>query len=1103
MLIFEGVTMLRRVCLTVLTFLVFLACASAYAQTVDTAIMGTVSDNTGAVIRGATVTVVSASTEIEKKAVTAAAGEYSIPYLIPGAYSVTVSASGFKTYEQTGVLLEVNEQAKVNVVLQAGGGNDVVSVNAGEQPLLQSEDASLGTVVGTESAENLPLNGRRFDDLAILTPGVTAYDPDNHTSTEDGASIQAYGSQVTWAQVNIDGVTMVNNRHAYVNLYPSIDAISEFRVYTGDAEAEYGGGAGTVTNIQLRSGTNSFHGAVFDFIRNQDLDARAWSRVAPLPKQVLKQNQFGATLGGPIFKNRTFFFISYEGIRSLQQSAGTSTVLDAAERAGNFAELLPGSTPPAGQTVEQLVSPCTGKAYAGNILPTTNTTTTGCQDSLDKTAMNIINTYTPLPNVVASTYNYSYVSTDNESVDQYLIHLDHKINETNQLGFHFTYAFRNFPTVGSNPYFFTHGTFPIYNTGLQYVHTFSPKLVNELRLGVSLEHQKETGTEYGTSFTTASIGINGFVQPGPTGQLNGAPWPASEAGFPSISISGYLGLGDSIAPDDSRTYQVVDNVTWNRGRHTLIFGVDIRHDQDDADTSNTPFGSISFTGAETAYNQSKVSNETGNGAADFMIGVPASVITPEGVPLTMARQWRDFTYFQDNWKKSKNLTLNLGMRWDLWVPPHDNYGKSETFNWNTSPYPTLVPLPTPLWTVTHKDFSPRVGFAYSLPWKSVVRGGYAISFYGGQFDNLNILQLNPPADPSFSLSNGNCGYCTTPNAPTSTLDYPVSASITPAVANVVTEPNNGNGVTAKHPDLYLQTWNLTISKQFGANVLDVSYVGVKGTHQDTSIPTFNVGPPQAPGGNVQADRPYPHYGSIRLLDYHGASMYNGLNTHFQHRLAYGLELTVSDSWSHLLDNQGSDTNANRSQTQIPDVKEWASGDTDQRNNVTVAFTWLIPKFTGGDAAVRGILNGWRFGAIYQYLSGLPLLVKQSADGENNGNTSYERPDFDYTQSRHVANRTHLQWFNTTAFTEAIGHYGSTTRNFITGTKTDPVTLSVSRNFAVPHQEHQHLELRVEAFNAFNHPQWSSPGVTQGSSSFGKITNAANSRVLQGALKYIF
>ncbi len=234
-----------------------------------------------------------------------------------------------------------------------------------------------------------------------------------------------------------------------------------------------------------------------------------------------------------------------------------------------------------------------------------------------------------------------------------------------------------------------------------------------------------------------------------------------------------------------------------------------------------------------------------------------------------------------------NFTLNLGLRYDLWVPPHDNLDTSATLDWST-PTPTLVPLPTPLWQVSHKDFSPRIGFAYNLPHQFVVRAAYGITFYGGQFDNINILQLNPPKDPSFSLVNGNCGYCAPNNVPTSTIQYPVSSSITPATANVVSIPSTGT-----HPDLYLQTYNFTVSKQFWSNVIDVSYVGVKGTHQDTSLLNYNTGAPQQPGANVQANRPFPTFGQMRILDYHGASMYNGLNIHFEHRMTHGLNFTAS------------------------------------------------------------------------------------------------------------------------------------------------------------------------------------------------------------------
>jgi hypothetical protein len=1048
---------LHSIFLLCLSLIVTLTCAPAPAQTVDTAIIGTITDSSGAAIPGATVVVSSSATGIKKQAVTGSGGEYTINYLTPGNFDVTVSANGFRSAGQTNIVLQINQQARVNLVMGVAGQEQTIQVQ-GTQPLLQTEDASLGVVVGADSAANLPLNGRKFNDLAILTPGVTVYNPDNHSSSTDGSAISAYGSQVTWAQVNVDGVTMVNNRHAYINVYPSVDAIQEFKVLTGNAEAEYGGGAGTVTNIQLKTGTNAFHGDLFEFFRNTAMDARNFFLVAPVPKQVLKQNQFGGTVGGPIIKDRTFFFFSYEGLRSVEQSASLANVLSPAEENGDFSALLPST---------QLFSPYTGLPYPNNQIP------------VDPVAQNIAQKYIPLPNTNQNGLNYAGVTSGNESVNQYLVRFDHKINDNNQLAFHFLYAFRNFPSSDLNPNFTYKGTYPIYNIGLQYVHTFNPAMVNELRLGTDLEHVKQLSTLAGTNFTAASIGINGFVQP------NGQPWPPPDEGFPVFSSSDLIDIGDGTAAsnlDASGTYQFVDNFTWTKGKHTLIFGADIRHNQDNATTDNTPYGQLNFNGSETGYD-----------GADLILGVPSSVITPEGVPLTAARQWRDAWYFQDNWKATPKLTLNLGLRYDLWVPPHDNLDTSRTLNFGTSP-PTVVDLPNPIWKVTHKDFAPRIGVAYNLPHQFVVRAGYGITFYGGQFDNINILQLNPPVDPSFTLTNG----YTPANPPTATIQYPVSPSLAAANANVATLPMND-----QHPDLYLQTYNLTVSKQFWSNVIDISYVGVKGNHQDTSDENFNTGPPQPASGNVNANRPYPTFGTIRLIDFSGgASSYNGLNIHFEHRFTHQLQFTGSYSWSHLLDNQGTDINNGSSETQIPASKEWASGLTDQRNYLTIAFVWELPKFAGGNAAMRAVVNGWGINSIYQYISGSPLWVTQSVDGENNGNQN-QRPDLVPGQPLHLAHRTNAEFFNTAHFTEAIDHYGSAPRNAVTGVKNDPLTLAVKRVFPLPF-EGQHLDFRFEAFNALNHPQFAAPGVVQGSSTFGVITGThTDNRDLQLALKYVF
>src|SRR5205814_9258986 len=303
--------------------------------------------------------------------------------------------------------------------------------------------------------------------------------------------------------------------------------------------------------------------------------------------------------------------VSYEGLRSIEQSAGTTEVLTPAEKNGDFSALLPST---------QLVSPYTGEAYANNQVP------------VDAVAQSIAQKYMPLPNANLDGLNDAYVTSGNETVNQYLARIDHKVNAANQLSLHFVHSFRNFPGADPNPNFRYTGTYPIYNAGLQYVHTFSPAMMNELSLGVDLEHVKQLSTLANTNFTAASIGINGFT-------ISGEPLPPPDEGFPVISSSDLIGMGSGTAAsnlDDSRTYQLVDNVTWTRGKHTLIVGGDLRYLQDNATTDNTPYGQLSFSGIETGYD-----------GADFILGVPSSVITPEGVPLTEARQWRGAAYMQD------------------------------------------------------------------------------------------------------------------------------------------------------------------------------------------------------------------------------------------------------------------------------------------------------------------------------------------------------------------------------------------------------------------------------------------------------------------------
>ncbi|MDE1176694.1 MAG: carboxypeptidase regulatory-like domain-containing protein [Edaphobacter sp.] len=1036
----------------------------AVGQTVDTSILGSVTDPQGSVVPGATVVVHADATGQEKTVTTSGDGQYRVQYLVPGMYTVKVEASGFAASTRSGIQLALSQQVHLDVAMSLSGTTQSVDVSAAPQ-LLQSENATLGTTVDTNRTVNLPLNGRKFNDLAVLTPGVRISNPDNHSSSTAGSTIASNSGRADWGAVQVDGVVMTNTRSAYVNNYPSVDAIEEFRVQTGNFSAEYGFSAGTNINVQLKSGTNQFHGSAFEFIRNDAVDARNYFRPAPLAKNILKQNQFGGTIGGPIFKDKTFFFASYEGLRSIAETPSLSNVLTPAQRNGDFSAY---ATP--------LKNPYTGGTYANNQVP------------VNAVSQSIINTYMPLPNgSFAGGQNYSGASLGRQSNNQYIGRIDHKFNDRNSLFIHYIYTKRDFPITDTNPNFRYTGTYPMHNAALQYIHVFSPSLVNEVRAGVNLEHVKELSVRTGTGFTIESLGINGFKVGGP----NGRELTSNEEGFPLLSISGYLGMGDSLAAsnlDYSRTFMAADNVTLTKGKHTLLFGVDIRKVAGNATTNNTPFGQQSFTGDMTGY-----------APADYILGTPRTSITPEGVPITAARQWRTAEYFQDNFRMNDRLTLNLGIRYEIYAPPVDTNNVSRTLDFSQNP-PVLTPAPgqrlNNIWSITHKDIAPRVGFAWSMYPTTVVRGGYGITYYGGQFDNINILQLNPPTAGSLTITNPNAGPTAPPLA---SIETPVPAALYPAnpFFNVVTMPAD-----RKRPDAMVQTWNATIEQQFKNMVLTTSYVGTKGSDLDTSIQYFNS---PAPGpGDIQSRRPYNTFARIRALDFTGASYYNSLQEHLEWRVNAHSNVTASYVWSHLFDNQGNSTNAGGCTCQDPrNPHEWAPGSNDQRHNFVLAYVYRLPDFTKSRLAGLG-MNGWTLNGIVNLASGTPVNVTQSTDSENVDNP-WQRPNLVAGANAYVANKSAVNgWYNSSAFALSGYAFGTTPRNYLVGPGTKTVNLSVMKNFVMPYADTHSLQIRFEAFNALNTPQFSSPGSSYGASSFGQISSTnIDNRELQLAVKYLF
>ena len=1037
-----------------------------FGQTVDTAILGTVTDAAQAVVPNATVVVSQPSNGFTRSVTTSAGGLYEVRYLVPGEYQVEVRTGGFSAQRKTGIRIQIGQQAKIDFNLQLGAVQQTVEVNS-SAPLLVTETATLGGVVNSERINNLPLNGRKFNDLAILTPGVQVSNPNLNSSSTNGSRISSNGGRNTWGQINIDGITMVNNRSNYVNIYPSIDAIQEFKVQTGNYTAEYGGNAGTNINVQLKSGTNQIHGNAFEFFRNYALDARNFFIPSPLPQSILKQNQFGGTIGGPIIKNKTFFFASYEGIRSIAQAPGTAVVLTQAERNGIFSSTA--------SPIRDPLSP-TGAVFPNNVIP---------QSRINPVAQQLVNTYMPLPNT-AGTVNYSGASTGDLTVHQGIARIDHYFSQRDQLFAHYVGANRSFPNLGLNPNFSYNGSYPMHNVQGQWVHTFAPTLMNELRAGFDLENVSLLSTRTNTNFTISSLGINGFLIGGP----NGRTQRPDEQGFPLLNIAGYLGMGDSLASsnlDNSRTYQFVDNLTYIRGPHTIKIGADVRRLLDDATTNNTPFGSMSFT-----------TDVSGNAAAAYLLGFPRTVLTPEGVPITASRQWRSAFYVQDDWKVNPKLTLNLGARWDLFGVPKDVNGVSRSLLFPSGGAPTLYPSPgtvvDSLWDKSWNNVSPRIGLAYSATPNTVIRSGYGIFYFGGQFDNINILQLNPPAGGSITVTNPSTN-------PVATIQNPVPASLFPSnpIFNAVSLPPD-----RRHPNTYVQNWNLQVGHQFGAaNLLEVSYVGSKGTHVDTSYQNFNQ--PDPGPGTIQPRRPYPQFARIRMQNYGANTSYNALQARFERRLRAGVSASVAYSYSHLIDDAAETTNGGGCICQSPRDRsmERASGLQDQRHNLVTSFVWELPFARNLTGAPRFALAGWAVDGILTLASGTPFNITQSFDGQNNDGL-WERPNLVAGQSLSLPNQGPAGWFNTAGFTGSILQYGNSPRNPFVGPGTHVVNLTLRKSFQMPFSEAHRLEFRAETFNTTNTPVFSNPVATLGTSTFGRITSTRlDNRQIQLALKYYF
>ncbi|HLJ13580.1 MAG TPA: carboxypeptidase regulatory-like domain-containing protein [Bryobacteraceae bacterium] len=1073
-------------------------------QTNSTAILGTVTDPTGAVIVGANVTLTQVQTGIKRTDKTSSTGDYNFPLLDPGLYSVAVEMQGFATATRSGIQLDLDQKARIDFKLVVGSSRQAVSVTE-QGALLSTDEATLGQVVNTQQITELPLNGRNLGSIAVLQPGVQYGGRMGLTNVNagtgggvpipgDAISISANGQRDTDQHATLDGVMVTEARVNTVPFTPSPEAISEFKVLAGTYSAEYGTNSGAQLVMALRAGTNQFHGDAFEFVRNDVFDAETYFQnyftpagSTPVAKSRLRQNQYGFVFDGPVLipkvyngKDRTFFMFDWE-VHNVRQP-GTSTTSNVPTQAfenGDLSALLNRhSTSGASLPSIQVIDPITGVPFPGDIIPASR---------ISPIAKNLFTFWPqalyPSPDPITG---FNYIGAGNVGIDddQRYVRIDHQISEKDRLFGHYAIDDISYAQhYGDNP------NFPYFvagrnqNAAAQYIHVFSPSLINEFRLGYMRSVDNTLNPRSNTNFNLDSLGMTGFR----VLNDNNRPFTPREAGLPSITISAF----DTLAEHDggngydfNNYYEIGDNLTITRGAHNFKMGFQAGIVQLNRGAANVPRGDMNFT--------DDVAN---SGWAAFLLGYPTSSDTPEGLPLTYPRQTRYGAYFQDDWKVSSRFTLNLGLRYEYNTTATDIRGlwRSLSFRDEKNGIPTLIPnirTPYAFYTPDKWDFMPRLGLAYRVSDKTVIRSGGGIYYNVQQLNNYTILNLNPPLSGSVPFTNtASNGIIVNSNPITSQNPF---GQLSP------TSTINANTLNPDNFEPRVIQWSFGIQRQLpGDSLLDVGYVGSKGVHIDNTVELNNPDPglsslPTTP----QQRRPWQSVidgdggpirplSRIRWLDSGANSWYHGLQVNYQKRFSHGFQGNVAYTYSKAL-GEGYGRNesfgfVNGGSYQDPRDRaaDKARYPFDVTHNLVVSGIYMLPSpFKNGFA--RQVLGGWQTNAIWTAHTGLPYQVSQN--NSLNTFTSPVRPD--RVCNGAISNPTIVEWFNPDCFQVVtcqvstlsnLCHYGSSGNGILTGPGFENVDFSLVKNFAI--KESMKLQFRAEMFNIFNHPNFNPPGAS--------------------------
>jgi Carboxypeptidase regulatory-like domain/TonB-dependent Receptor Plug Domain len=1117
--------------------LIILGGRALRAQEVTGGITGTVTDPSHAVVPNAKVTATDVARGTVWPTTTNSVGVYNFPRLPAGTYRVKVSAKGFATSTKPAFGLQMNQVARVDFQLQVGTTTQTVVVT-GTPPLLQTDTMQRGFVTNSNFNVNLPLATRNFIQLTLLAPGVTTPDPSsfrNGQRTGGGGRPYVNGNREEANNFLLDGIDNNQTSDNLTSYQPSPDAIQEFNVITSNAPAQYGQFQGGIISTTIKSGTNHYHGDLFEFLRNDKLNANNWARNwQGLGKPGLRWNTFGGTIGGPIKKDKLFFFADYEGERLDNPPVTTDiTVMTLAERNGDFSQLLNERGIQLYNPCASFSGPCTSPTNPASVRLPFDTANTGLADNvippsmISPVAANLFQSglySNPInSNLQFNAYNTSSSHTNNDQGD---IKIDYMPNETNHIWGRYSEGFQTIPSTNSFQLFgqgFNES--PFHGAVVDWTHTFGPTMVMDARMGVNRIYLHNGSINSSLGNFGQKIGIQDANVHGP--------------GLLGLNFTN--GLANSIGSSDSEelfadtTLEPTVDFILTHGRHEIHVGFQaIRYQINTYYSGNNgKYGLLNFTGQYTAgpdpTNLTAAGTSNGFSEADFLLGLPGVVGLGVSAGTWGQRSWLFAPYVQDNWRIRDNLTLNLGLRWQYNKPWTEIFGRQANFGpisgteyfagKSGCPYSNCNALYNNYWN----DWEPRFGFAWTPRFSrnTVVRGAYTISsFLEGTGTNLR-LPLNPPFQSEFEndYTTGTQTYY-----PGSTLSQGLSVLAAPANPFVNTnirlwDPN-------VRPDM-TQQWNLSVEHQLpGQTLVSVAYVGQHGTHLMVPMPYFQLRLPGEAGCPASASAPcgspflsgnptlYNEIGQISGTESNGAQRYDALQASITKRMTHGLQLQVSYTYSKTMTNslgyygQGGQAGSNSAywQNLYDKAAEWGPAYFDNTHSFVTSYTYELPVGQGRrfgshwNPLMNGVLGGWELSGIITAHSGLAETVR----GPDNSGTKSRGARADCIAPVSYTNGVGpgTTWFSTSAFTPAAaGTFGTCANGTVRGPGLRDWDVGIMKNFHIT--ESKHLQFRSEFINFTNTPAFDAANHSVTSAQFGEVLSSQGERNIQFALKFYF